>query len=522
MEEALSEKLYHLAILGTTRAALSPQLLKKFSEWGIDVNTEPEKVILQAITLQRHWQKAGFQITHLDISLPQAKAEIANSSCSPLSQKCLQEILNGEFEDALLEFIQLLQKNSQIFPPIALPMLFDRCLEEPPFFQMIEPVIGQRGHWLLEQNPSWKPLCTPEESSDWLTASFGLRQNTILRLRKEDPDKAIELLQSTWDTERPESRAEFLSALHVGLNVADVPFLEANLNDRRREVRQIAADLLVLLPDSDLVQKYLGFAQSCFSIQQQGKKLELSITFPKNFPDEWRSNGIESMGNAPFTGVQRNGWGFQLLRRIPCPHWNRVWNAEPSAILAAFVDATDDESWLQAFADACQLHPSDEWSEAIVQYWLDKKVNLSWNSSTNHQFLQKLSEEVFNRVATRYLQKNPHLLEDRHLITYLLCISEHRWSDQLTHLVIATFQRYIGGSLGHLWHTAHYSRLIKALAYHCNPELLTQLSKGWDPNASLWARWRNEIEKMLEIIAFRQKINHSFSGTPAINSTFPS
>jgi hypothetical protein len=131
--------------------------------------------------------------------------------------------------------------------------------------------------------------------------------------------------------------------------------------------------------------------------------------------------------------------------------------------------------------------------------------------------LQKLSDDVFNRVAIRYLQKNPHLLEDRHLITYLLCISEHRWSDQLTLLVISTFQRYIGGSLGQLWHTAHYTRIIKALAYHCDSPLLNQLSKGWDPSASLWGRWRNEVEKMLEIIAFRQKLNQSFSATPALN-----
>lgn len=517
MEDALSEKLYHLAILGTTRATLSPQLVKKLAEWGIDPNIEPEKAILQAITLQRHWQKAGFQLTHWDAELSQAQAEAAKSTCSALSQKCLQEILDDTFEEALPEFIELLQKNGQVFPPIALPQLFDRCLEEPPFFQLIEPVIGRRGHWLLQQNPNWKPLCAPEESSDWLTTSFGLRQNTIVRLRKEDPRKAIELLQSTWDTERPEHRAEFLSLLQEGLSTADTSFLQANLTDRRREVRQVAADLLVLLPDSDLVQKYLQFAQTCFSMQQQGKKLELTIIFPKEFPDEWRGNGIEPMGNAPFTGVQRNGWGFQLLRRIPCRYWKQIWNTEPTAILDTFIATTDDESWLQAFADACQLHPDEEWSEAIVQYWLDKKVNLSWNSATNHQFLQKLSDEVFNRVAIRYLQKNPHLLEDRHLITYLLCISEHHWSDQLTLLVISTFQRYIGGSLGQLWHTAHYTRIIKALAYHCDPQLLIQLSKGWDPSASLWGRWRNEVEKMLEIIAFRQKLNQSFSATPTLN-----
>jgi hypothetical protein len=514
MEYSLSEKLYHLAILGTTRVAIPPQLIQKLKEWGIDPDTNPEKALLQALTFQRQWQKAGFPLPKWEYELPASELERDTEVCSLSSQQLLQKIVDETFAEALPEFIALLKKNGQLLPPIVLPHLFNRCLEEPPFFMTIEPVIGKCGQWLLQQNPQWHSLCLTTDSTEWLVAPFGVRQNMLLQLRKTNPRQAIDLLQSTWETERPEHRAEFLNALHEGLNPSDEAFLYSTLADRRREVRQVAADLLVLLPNSKLALEYITFAQTCFLLEEKNKKPSLVRVFPKELPAEWRSHGIETMGTGPLTDVQRQSWGFQLLRRIPCRYWSDSFNASPTSILEAFVSATRDDNWLQAFADACQLHPNEEWSEAIVRFWIDKNIGLSWNSTANHQFLQHLSAESFNRIASQFLEKNPQLLEDRHLITYLLSTAEHPWGDQLTLLVLRPFQRYVNGSLGQLLHAWHYTRILKALAYHCNPELLLQLSKDWDPTSGLWSRWQKEVEKMLEIIAFRQKISHCFGGDP--------
>ena len=69
-------------------------------------------------------------------------------------------------------------------------------------------------------------------------------------LRAEAPASALELLTASWATEPSTTRAAFVAAMSTGLGADDEDFLEAVLDDSRKDVRAAAAALLRGLPGS--------------------------------------------------------------------------------------------------------------------------------------------------------------------------------------------------------------------------------------------------------------------------------
>ena len=93
---------------------------------------------------------------------------------------------------------------------------------------------------------------TPAADDDeaWELGSIGRRAGYLSRLRRRDPGAGRELLAAAWDAEPPDDRAALLAALATGLADDDEPLLERALDDRRRQVRAVALELFVRLPDS--------------------------------------------------------------------------------------------------------------------------------------------------------------------------------------------------------------------------------------------------------------------------------
>ena len=79
----------------------------------------------------------------------------------------------------------------------------------------------------------------------WETGSRAQRLGYLRRLRRADPAAARELLDRDWATLTPDERGDLVAALADGLALADEALLERALDDRRKEVREAAAGLLV-------------------------------------------------------------------------------------------------------------------------------------------------------------------------------------------------------------------------------------------------------------------------------------
>ncbi|WP_283137028.1 DUF5691 domain-containing protein [Rhizohabitans arisaemae] len=164
----------------------------------------------------------------------------------------LARILAGQQQRVLPEWLDLAARRRLRAPGHLLPELLDRGRNDRSLREPIAVVAGRRGRWLAGHNPHWAYLLRERSGGveTWELGAPGERLSYLERLRGRDPAAARETLRASWRQETPDDRALFTAALAEGLSAADEPFLEEVLEDRRREVRVAAANLLVRIPGS--------------------------------------------------------------------------------------------------------------------------------------------------------------------------------------------------------------------------------------------------------------------------------
>ena len=502
------EELQTLVLLGTDRAPVADSLLIFWQEQGLNNSELPEKIVAQALVFHRQWQRAGFPLPVWTAQLQPAPIQETEPECSVESARCLQDILDGKYPDALPEWIRRLQQAQQVLPRQTLPLLLQKCLQDPSLWETIQTAIGIRGTWLLKQHPEWRKLADEAaEPGAWNTTTGVLRPDLLRKLRIQDAALGRSLVQSTWAEEDPAQKAQLLAALSPGLGSADEAFLEECLQERRKETRQMAAELLACIPNSALLGRYRDYLHACIVVSGQ----KLSLELPDDAPEAWRKDGVEISGKSPFTLNQRSSWLFQLIRRLPPSDWQRYWGLSPETTISLFAQQDREESWVQALTDACLLHHDLSWQEALADWWLNNENASSWKTTAGRHLLQQLPEASLHKLMVPLLQKRQYLLEDDQAATFVLCANAHTWSDELTLALLHPFKRFLAGGENPFWNIWHYARLLKVLAYQCNPGLINQLNSDWTIEAALGQRWQAEIDRMLTVIQFRAKMIRTFS-----------
>lgn len=104
------------------------------------------------------------------------------------------------------------------------------------------------------------------------------------------------MLESSWPSEAPDDRIAFVAELEHGLAPTDEPFLEKALEDRRKEVRQRALDLLLRLSESALIKRMWQRVaplirrekSSMLSLKKLLSKPALEFELPDNCDDPMR------------------------------------------------------------------------------------------------------------------------------------------------------------------------------------------------------------------------------------------
>src|SRR5262249_16912295 len=155
----------------------------------------------------------------------------------------------------------------------------------------------------------------------------GGRVALLRQLRHSHPERAIALLQSTWPTDAPDDRVAFIAELEAGLSMQDEPFLEAALDDRRKDARRQAAELRMRLAESALVG---GMGQrvgprvrvektSGLKFKKLLGKRSLEIDLPDACDDAMQRDGIEAK---PPQGVGEKSWWLQQMAgAVPPARW---------------------------------------------------------------------------------------------------------------------------------------------------------------------------------------------------------
>jgi Family of unknown function (DUF5691) len=222
---------------------------------------------------------------------------------------------------------------------------------------------GARAGWLAAQRPEWAYLLGQADETTltepWDLAPVGRRIGHLSALRQRDPAAARDLLIGTWDTESAQDRAALLGTFAVGLSTADEALLERALDDRRREVRIVAADLLPRLPDSGYGRRMAARAVGCLRPSRDGVRVDP----PAQCDQQMRRDGVDAK---PPAGVGSRAWWLEeLLARTPLATWTPLLGPDPPAVLALPMG-----DWAgvvrRGLARAAAAQGNAEWAVALV------------------------------------------------------------------------------------------------------------------------------------------------------------
>ncbi|MDB5330834.1 MAG: hypothetical protein JWP03_1985 [Phycisphaerales bacterium] len=373
------EDLTVTAAVGTGRKppAIGPISPAMDEALGVLADESPAGKLLGAAAILNRYERCG-SLPRPSNALPPQAAEETSPPCSRRAGELLAQILsmaNNETRAHLIgEWLAAAARVSHRVPHRFLPALLDYGSAHRVARAGIAQVAGTRGPWLMRLNLQWQFGADESENpaSVWSTGAREQRVAALNRLRATNPAAARELVQATWKEDAADDRSLFVSALTIGLGAEDEPFLETCLDDRSKQVRTAAAELLARLPRSALVGRMISRAELLLRFQA-GKRggllrkttpaaIDVALP-PEEFSAQWARDGIIEKPEGKIG--RRQWWLTQFLAAIPPTHWSGTWQVSPEECVAAVADEFTGVV-LTAWSRAAERHPDDAWSRALL------------------------------------------------------------------------------------------------------------------------------------------------------------
>lgn len=297
------EALNETALLGTAKKALDLQLLPEAVRQALEARPEdPEREFLEVNAYLGFYNLAGrlpqkYTGTWNDQVIDEQKA-IAPADLLQLMSNF--ELIDYQLRESLLNaWLNVLIEQKLIVNPGLVIRLIQqgRNLSNRTKAKIVE-VIGNKGAWVLQYDPSLNYAVPAVGSAQWQDGTTQERKQLFAALRKTNPAESIELLRSTWATEPIVSKKMFLEIIQQTSTLSDLPFAEELYNTEfqyrvkekktEKECRRILTAMLLKYPSSAL---YLQTADSLRHYFTRAKKGILNIVTQRentafNLPDQ--------------------------------------------------------------------------------------------------------------------------------------------------------------------------------------------------------------------------------------------
>jgi hypothetical protein len=304
--------------------------------------------------------------------------------CSPEAGRHLDTILYGGKDSVLGEWCEAAAAAGLVAPPELIPPLLSRTrsTRESELRRLLLAVSGDRGVWLADINPDWRaPLASATSPEDlvelWESGERDERLAAFARLRQIEPAQANQLLAAAWESEPAAERVRLLSELANSLADEDEPWLENCLEDRSKQVRATAAELLAMISASALSKRMASRVAEWVQLKPASgmlrkKKATVEFTAPDEIDDASLRDSLEAKASGGL------GAKASLLRRLvaltPLSEWAKDSHAPADWLVAA--DASDwTDALTQGWAEAAVRQGSTPWSEAILTGVCFKQAN---------------------------------------------------------------------------------------------------------------------------------------------------
>ena len=312
-------------------------------------------------------------------------------------------------------------------PPELLPDLLDLGRRQRELRPLIVAAGGARLGWLAQQNPEWTYITSTagREDGRWDEGTRGERIAHLTALRRADPATGRALLMEEWSALPSDERVELLPRLAVGLGPDDEEFLEAALDDRRREVRTVAIDLLNALPGSAFNLRMAAQARACVTIRDG----VIAVQPPADCDPKLRRDGVVPR---PPAGIGERAWWLeQVLARAPLATWG-----DPTR---SFLSHSIEEGWdvvvLRGLARAASLQRDSAWADALLD-----RIDLAASPAIVAQLYPALGPAELVKRAIEAMRDETAGLG--RLIEYVLEHCPAPWPTELATAVLAGLEAH--------------------------------------------------------------------------------
>lgn len=446
-------------------------------------------------------QRAGFAPAGTD----SATTPCPDASTVPRSaERVLQMIMQGVHANQLHNWLALARQHGMALPHGLLAPLLELGTQQAALRPALAPVLGRRGHWLAAQHPDWSTQYSGGDPvQHWETGTLAERRAALMAMRRAEPAAALAALDAAWPQEPLENRLALLPVLAIGLHLQDEAFLESALDDKRKEVRVVAQQLLAALPGAQLAERCKARLASVLT----GAPAALVVTLPETCDKAMKRDGI---GVDTHRGLgEKAGWLVDLLRSVPPAHWSASWHVTPQQVLDLCARQEFGTALVTGLAQACTRTltiASDP--DAIAWFALMSTAPLPAGVSVDMQALQRLAPAAQEEIVLRWLAapgRDGAVLE---------------WAEQrygtaadalapaLSQALLANAQRALGAGMQPGYEAR---RALVILGRTADPAILAAARVNWPaPDWEGWTQWREPVDQLLDTLQFRTTMHASF------------
>jgi hypothetical protein len=461
-----------------------------------------------AVAAQDLWQRAGFQPAEGGAAPAAAGAD---AECPRAAEEMLHLLMRGIQAGLLPTWLSLAQARGVAVPHVCLVPLLEQAMARPALREKLQPVLGARGRWLIAQNPEWTAKFSAVADDAvalelaWNTGSPPQRAAALRAMRAADPSAALASLQSGWAQEPPENRAALLPALETGLSLADEPFLETALDDKRKEVRFAARELLSFLPGSQLSARCAARLDALFTLKPgaAGALPVLEVALPESCDKAMKRDGVGSEN--PHGMGEKQCWIFNMMQCVPPAHWVSRWGLALTEVMQV-VDASDFRTSLKhGLMHAIGLSARAGAEHAVDWFGIvtaDSHVLVRWA-----MFLPPAARE---NVLQTWLKS-----ADGKGVPAALALTQHmanvggaQLSPAVSRLLLGRMQQIVRDMQSPRYNT---KAEFDAMAALLDTGELDYLEQGWpEPDWPHWDNWHQLVDGLKEALRFRNALQRSF------------
>ena len=498
-----------LALVGTGRGHAAPPPGGPAADaLAALASTDAESRLLAAVAVLSRYELCGRTPAASGPVPAPAEADV-RPACSARAGELLRHVLSmtdTPTKAALLgEWLAAADRAGRRAPHAAIPPLLDYAAGHRAVRDAVAGAVDRRGAWLMAMNPKWRVGVAEHDdpAAVWSTGTKDQRVSALRRLRATDPAAAVALARSTWAEDGADERTAFVEALAAGLGDADEPFLEGCLDDRSKQVRAAAADLLARLPNSALVRRMTDRATPLLTftpavaggLVRKGVAAVVAVRLPAAFDKGWERDGVTDKG---LGHGQRQWWLRQLVAAVPPSHWSTAWGVAADAAVGA---ASDDfgDVLVDAWADATVRHPDAAWAAALLS---DGARHGRGRPPT--KVLDRLPPAEQRAVAAALL-RSPTVGAD--VALDVVQRTSFPFDAAAADAVIVAIERHARGKVGSVDYVT--PQLIDAVALRLPPDRHDEVAERW--STPEWDRHRRSVDGCLTTLHLRRDIQREFA-----------